>query len=181
MVSFFWDNIFRNGLFEDENLKVLRENYIFKELGYSELLFLRRVVHVRSYRTGEFIFRQGEAGVGLYILAKGSVDIHVNESSAQGVERLFVTRLQPGDFFGEISLVEENSRRTADASAHQETTLLGFFKPDLLEIVDRHPLIANKILWRLALVLSRRLNETSLKITELKRQVDFLKGQKVSL
>ena len=177
MVNFLWENIFRKGAFEDQYLKLLRDNILFKDLSLKDLIFVKNIVHVRSYRTGESVFKQGEGGVGMYVIAKGSVDIHVNENTTQGVERTFVTRLQVGDFFGEISLVEDNSRRTAEASAHQEATLLGFFKPDLLEIMERNPDVGTKILWKLSQVLGRRLNETTVKITELKRQIDFLKGQ----
>ena len=52
--------------------------------------------------------------------------------------------------------------------AAEDSMLLGFFKPDLLEILERQPATGVKILMRLSEVLGRRLKETTLKVTELK-------------
>ncbi|NJM10327.1 MAG: hypothetical protein HC883_05575 [Bdellovibrionaceae bacterium] len=49
--------------------------------------------------------------------------------------------------------------------------LIGFFRPDLFEILDRQPATGVKILLRLSEVLGRRLKETTLKVTELKDEL----------
>lgn len=173
MVNFIWDNIFKRSERSKDLLHILGENYIFETLTKSELRFVKEMVHVRNYRPGEVIFRQGEIGVGMYLIAAGSADILVEDIPADKPEKqtVFVTRLGTGDFFGELSLVEENGRRTATAVASVETTLIGFFKPDLLEIVERNPSTGVKIVTRLAEVLGKRLKETTLKVTELKREM----------
>ncbi len=179
MVTYLWDNLFKRNRKDFQLEEILRENFIFKDLSPSELTFVRNLVHYRNYRAGETVFRQGELGVGMYIVAKGSVNITVEDmSSPDGpAKQNFVTRLTAGDFFGEIALVEQTGRRTATATAADEVVLVGFFKPDMAEIIERSPRTGMKILARLAEVLGRRLQETAERFTELKRELRELTPQ----
>lgn len=168
-----WENLFRK---PDENVLVqeaLRQTYVFKSLSKKELRFVQDTCHVRAFKGGEAIFRQGEIGVGMYILLRGSIDIYVDQfvDDDRPAKNTLVTRLKAGDFLGELSLVENNSRRTATAIAGEESVLIGFFKPDLFEILDRQPATGVKILLRLSEVLGRRLKETTIKVTELKEEL----------
>lgn len=172
-MNFMWENLFRK---PDENVLVqeaLRQTYVFKSLSKKELRFVQDTCHVRAFKGGEAIFRQGEIGVGMYILLKGSIDIYVDQfvDDDQPAKNTLVTRLKAGDFLGELSLVENNSRRTATAIAGEDSVLIGFFKPDLFEILDRQPATGVKILLRLSEVLGRRLKETTIKVTELKEEL----------
>jgi CRP-like cAMP-binding protein len=176
MVNYLWDNFFRRQQSDEEITKLLSENYIFKSLTSFELYFVRQLIHRRIYKPGEAIFTQGELGVGMYIVAKGTVNITVEDHHVadENDRHIFVTRLTHGDFFGEISLVEQAGRRTATATAADEVILLGFFKPDLAEVIERNPRTAVKILTRLGEVLGRRLKETADRFTEVKRELKDL-------
>jgi CRP-like cAMP-binding protein len=181
MVNYIWDNYFRKGSAERSELEVLRNCYLFETLSKKELRFLKETVHVRNYRPGEIVFRQGELGIGMYIIVRGAIEIFVENTIAEkpSESTFFVTRLTNGDFLGELSLIETNSRRTATAIASEETSLIGFFKPDLMDIIDRQPATGVKILIRLGEVLGRRLKETTIKVTELKRELKRL-GEKTT-
>jgi|GEM_PF-288583 len=177
-MNFLWDNIFRQAKKDTDLNAILKENFIFQDLSERELGILKDIVHVRKYHDGEPVFRQGEVGIGMYILVKGQIEIFVSgpvSSAATAIANpdeirdIFITQLSPGDFFGELSLVEENGRRSASAVAREETTLIGFFKPDLMEMRSRSPLTSTKIIFRLAEILGRRLKETTEKVSELRR------------
>lgn len=170
-MNYIWENIFRKPKKENDILSALSTNVLFQDLSNSELKFVEDIVHVRHYRAGEPVFRQGELGVGLYIIVKGRVEIFINDNTGRFEEdrEIFITQLIEGDFFGEIALVEENSRRTATAICRDECTIIGFFTPDLHEIVKRSPSSGIKILFRLAEVLGRRLKETTEKTSDLRR------------
>lgn len=171
-MNYMWDNIFRKSHGPKDTQEVLAQNFIFEDLSKKELSFVSTLVHNRRYKAGEYIFRQGELGVGMYILLSGQIDVTVEDQSLDSIsEAVFVTKLEPGDFFGEIGLVEESERRTANAVAHNEVQVLGFFKPDLSELVERNPIAGVKVFKKLACILGRRLKETSLKVTELKREM----------
>lgn len=169
-MNYIWDNIFRRTT--DQSIQsVLRENMLFRDLTDNELRFLERCVHVRHYHAGESVFRQGEVGVGMYLVVKGRVEIYIVDPNAATDEarEIYITQLLSNDFFGELSLVEDNGRRTATAVAREETTLIGFFKPDLMEILSRRPAMGTRITLRIAEVLGRRLKETTEKVSELRR------------
>ena len=176
-MNYLWDNLFRRPKRQDEVRATLRDNLLFKDLSERELRFIESIVHVRHYHAGEAVFRQGEVGVGMYIIVKGRVEIFVTDDTMAYDEsrEIFITQLLNGDFFGELSLVEEIGRRSASAIARDETTLIGFFKPDLLEILKRSPSAGIKILFRLAEVLGRRLKETTDKVSDLRRALKELR------
>ncbi len=175
MINYLWENLFKRN--EDHVIKVLSNNVLFKDLTSSELQTVSNFLHIRHYRPAELIFRQNEIGVGMYIILKGKVDILIENHSAGDEDTGdFITRLEEGDLMGELSLIEENSRRTASARAMNESSLLGFFQPDLKNLLQSHPEIGGRILLRLSQVLGRRLSETATKITELKKQIDSIKA-----
>ncbi|MBX3020408.1 MAG: cyclic nucleotide-binding domain-containing protein [Bdellovibrionales bacterium] len=173
MINFMWDNLFRKSDEQQEVAEALRQTFVFQPLSRKELGFVQDTVHVRVFKPGEVIFRQGEIGVGMYIILRGALDIYIDHAMEEDVppRAHMVTRLRAGDFLGELSLVENNSRRTATAIAAEESLLIGFFKPDLFEILERQPATGVKILLRLSEVLGRRLKETTMKVTELKEEI----------
>lgn len=176
-MNYLWDNLFRKKKRNDDTRSALRENFLFQDLTDREIRFIENIVHVRRYHAGEMIFRQGEVGVGMYIILNGRVEIYVTDREALSEEHkeIFITQLTTNDFFGELSLVEENGRRTASATAREETTLIGFFKPDLVEILARNPDAGIKITFRLAEILGRRLKETTDKVSELRQALKDLR------
>ena len=172
MINYLWDNIFKKA--EDQTIKSLSSNILFQDLTKNDLKTVSTFLHTRHYRPAELIFRFNEIGVGMYIIIKGSVDILIEHEQSDTDE--IITRLETGEFMGELSLIEENSRRTASARSVGETTVIGFFQPDLKNLLQSHPEIGSRILLRLSQVLGRRLSETAKKITELKKQIKHIKA-----
>ncbi len=149
-------------------LSTLRSNLLFAKLSARELNYVSKVVHVRTYEPGEVIFSQYEKGLGMYMIAKGAVEIKIRASD-KGESEVVVTTLDAGTFFGELALIDNDNKRTASAYALGPTTLIGFFKPDLLDIMERRPQTGVKILYQLSRVLGRRLSETTELISHLKK------------
>jgi CRP/FNR family cyclic AMP-dependent transcriptional regulator len=174
-----WENVFKRNNKSRTIQKALSDNILFRNLTRTELVFIEQIIHERQYRAGEAIFNQGDVGVGMYIILKGSVDIAVVDvdlAKPEHHKEVFVTRLEKDDFFGELSLVEETGIRSATARAAEETTLLGFFKPDLIELLERNPSTGVKVVFRLAEVLGQRLKDTTEKITKLKSELRLIHG-----
>ncbi len=178
MINLLWDNIFKKDERAQDISHILSQNRLFHNLSGKELKIVEDLVHERHYRAGESIFRQGDIGIGMYILVKGAVDISVLENEdLVGVDQyreVLITKLKKGDFFGEISLVEDNGKRTAKAIAAEDSILLGFFKPDLNVILENYPSIGIKISMNLAEVIGRRLKSTTEKITQLRNEIKIL-------
>jgi CRP-like cAMP-binding protein len=175
-MNLLWDNIFKKEEKAQKISNVLSQNKLFGNLTKRELRIVEDLVHERHYRAGETIFRQGEIGIGMYIIAKGAVDISVAESddASESYRETLITKLKKGDFFGEIALVEDGGKRTAQAIATEDAILIGFFKPDLSVILQSYPAIGVKITTNLAEVLGRRLKSTTEKISQLRNEMRAL-------
>ncbi len=181
MVQFLWENVLRKKNDENNVMGFLKKSFLFKDLSRSEMEFLTNIVHVRHYEPGEKVFSQGDPGVGMYLIFSGSIDIIMHDPSIEprsvDHEEIFITRLEKGDFFGELSLIEEPSYRSATALSINKCTLIGFFKPDLLQVIQRNPSTGNKISLRLAEILGKRLRETTEKVSELVVALNNVKKQ----
>ena len=78
--------------------------------------------------------------------------------------------LEHGDFFGEIALLDE-SPRTATAISLGDSKILGFYRTDLYELVERRPKLAIKIIVNLARVVSERLRHSNSQAQELREKL----------
>lgn len=159
---FLWADIFRRRKAESRSiLEALKENVLFCTLTPRELNYVATMVYERVYEPDEVIFHQNDRGFGMYLIVRGSVGIKTENRR----QEVLVTTLGKGSFFGELSLIEPDNIRSASAIAMERTVLIGFFKPDLMEILERKPGIGVKILLQLSIVLGRRLLETTEKIS----------------
>jgi CRP-like cAMP-binding protein len=111
------------------------------------------VLHTRSFEKGELVFRKGDPGVGMYVIREGETEIY-NEFS--DLTRTKIIGLKTGDFFGEMSLLND-SPRSATVVATKKSTLLGLFRHDLLELMNSDPALGVKLVYRLAQIVSERL------------------------
>lgn len=175
---FLWSDLF-NRKKDDRSsvVEVLRENVLFRTLSSRELHYLATQVYERVYQPEEAIFQQNDRGIGMYVIAKGRVAIKTQ--AAPGAAEMLVTTLGEGSFFGELALVDPDNVRTAMAVALERTVVVGFFKPDLMELLERKPEMGVKILFQLSTVLGRRLLETTEKITTLSRALKAAQGPQV--
>lgn len=136
---------------------------MFSTLTDRELFYLSTVVYERVYQTDEPIFHQNDRGFGMFLIAKGTVVIKTQPSSGD----VMVTKLEEGSFFGELSLVDDENTRSASAVALEKTLLIGLFKPDLMDILERKPAMGVKILFQLSFILGKRLLRSTDTITRL--------------
>ncbi len=109
-------------------------------------------------KKGEFVFKHGEQGDGLYLILDGAIRISRNVSGV-GEEALAI--LRPGQYFGEMSIIDDDAPRSADAIGHESGKLLKLPKDDLRDLmfVDRE--LAYELLWRFVRTLSGRLRESN--------------------
>lgn len=152
-----WSYIFNKSPAKEALSDVLTRVPIFDKLDRRDLRWIEQIIHVRHYNRNEIIFSNDEPGVGLYIVQKGLV--RVLKKDAEGKDITLAT-LNEGHFFGEISLLDDYPR-SATAIAVEPSILLGFFHPDLMQLVERKPAVGCKILLRLAQLLGERLRKTN--------------------
>jgi len=134
----------------------LRDSPLFRDLDETERAQVLIIGQVRAFRAEEVIFREGDAGDGLYIVIDGTV--RISKHTAAGEEALAI--LEPNAFFGEMALVDF-STRAADAVAN--VAVETFFIPlkELRHLIETQHGIALKVLYALCEVLTQRLRETN--------------------
>lgn len=163
-----WSNIFRKKAEEDSLAHFLRNLAIFSDLGRRELSFVETLVHPRHYAPAETIFEAGDPGTGMYAIRSGRVLIYGRRADGQKEQ---LALLGPGDFFGETTLVAP-ARRTASARTLENTELVGLFRADLLEAIQKHSAVTNGILIGLARTLSERLQAAEIEIRQFRTATD---------
>ncbi len=171
-VDSFWGNIFKRQDQQD-TYTLLKKVPLFEAMSPREMDAVERIMHRREYRAGEVIFRQGEPGVGMYVVQHGLVEIIYEPSGKVLVE------LRDGDFFGEIALLNETPR-SATAKATTASTLWGLFQPDLLDLLARDPRLGVKLMVPLAQIAGRRLIRADAQMQALREELAQCEAEKKS-
>jgi len=131
-----------------DNTEFLKRVPMFEDLDKRSLEAIANAAVEQKYDARQEIMRQGDVGVGAFIIRSGKVEV-VQDKDGQP-HRL--ATLGPGEMFGEMALLDEFPR-SASVRALEPTTLLGLQRWHFRGILESHPQIALAILP----VLTRRL------------------------
>jgi CRP-like cAMP-binding protein len=140
-----------NGRDDEPRLQELRELSLFKTLSAREMRELDVLLHERTYQKGETIFDQGDTGLGLFIVVEGRVKIFSSHTALQQL----APEMGRGDFFGELSLFDEETR-TARAMAAEPTRVVALFRTEFFSLLERNRSIGAKILFELSRTVCQR-------------------------
>jgi CRP/FNR family transcriptional regulator, cyclic AMP receptor protein len=137
---------------EDElALQSLRACALFAHVNDDALRRISRSLRHRRFRRNEVIFHQGDLGDSLQIVASGRVKIVL--PSAEGEEAIIAT-LRPGDFFGELALLD-GAPRSATATAVEPTETLALPRETFQDALREVPELPQALLAGLAAELRR--------------------------
>lgn len=140
-------------------MELFRKFSLFAELDDKELSAIAALAKPRKYAKDEAVFHADEAGDVFCLIQSGSVKVTM--ISPEGKE-IILTMLGPGDFFGEMALLDDQPR-SATVVATEPLEVLTIFRNDFLQILAENFSIARKILAEL----SRRLRAASYRIESL--------------
>src|SRR6266403_2683202 len=121
---------------------ILKMNPMFADLGPDELQRISSLCHTQNLGLGEMLFQKGDPGDALFGVRRGQIRI---ETGASDGSRLTLNFLGPGDLFGEVAVLDGQSR-TADASAGEPTELFVLRREDFLSFLEREPRVAVKLI-----------------------------------
>ena len=99
------------------------------------------------FMEGATVVRQGDAGDTFFVILEG-------EAKVAGPSGRVVNRLRPGEYFGEISLLD-GGPRTASVVAETPLTMLALSRSALLRVVQREPAVGVRLLGHVAMMLRR--------------------------
>jgi CRP-like cAMP-binding protein len=113
---------------------------------------LADALRVRRFRKGETVFHQGDPGDALFIVASGSVKVVL--PSDEGAEPAIVAVLGPGEFFGELAILD-GAAHSATIVALEATETLVLHRDTFLGLIDTEPELRRVLLASLAVEIRR--------------------------
>jgi CRP-like cAMP-binding protein len=140
----------------------LRQVPLFAELDDDELAHVLMAGLVRRYPEGAVIIREGAEATQLHVIHEGRVRIG---KVVPGVGEEALTILGPGEYFGEVELLDGGTA-SAQALAHTDCEVLAIPHSEVAALMGR-PELANKFLWAFSRTLARRLRESNHRIVSL--------------
>lgn len=145
-----------------DKLHILQHSDLFENLLPEELSMLADLSIEKRFAGNEVVFREGEAGDSLYIIAKGEVDV---VGAGQGGEMKTLARLTTNQFFGEMSLIDKELR-SATVRAHSDAVLLQLTNGNLYSFAKVYKNGFTLLVINIARTLSARLRETNRRLAE---------------
>lgn len=116
---------------------------IFADLEPASVAALERIAEARDYPAGAVVVSQDERGDALFVLVKGKVKVVLYGDS--GREIILSIFKAPGDFFGEMSLLDDEPR-SATVIADAPSRLLAVSRRDFQSHLEEHPRTALRVL-----------------------------------
>ena len=131
----------------------LRSVPLFAELSDKQLKAVLAAGKTVEFPEGKEVTREGEAGVGLHLILAGAADVSVGETTRDP--------LGPGDYFGEITLIDGKPRSaTVTATAPMSTFSIASWS--FWQLLDANPEMTKVLLVELC----RRLRSTEAAATQ---------------
>lgn len=151
-----WDKIIKD-IFIDKEIKkkivFFQKITIFQGLTEDQVGKILSVMYRRNYKAGEIVFNEQELGKALFMVMSGEVEIVKKISPT---EEKLVAKLGPGDFFGEMALLEEKPR-SAMVRVASDSEIYIIYKVNFDSLIEKNPQIGLKIIKNLSTILCARL------------------------
>ena len=100
---------------------------LFQGISADSMARLAAVTGELDFDEGQFVVLQGQVGTGLYVIVEG--EVKVEHGSVE------LARLGPNDFFGELSVIDQQPRN-ASVQATMPTRTLAVASWDLLDLIE---------------------------------------------
>jgi CRP-like cAMP-binding protein len=144
----------------EDKRALIRNKPFFKCLTDDQVRHIVTGATVSLYGKGERIVEQGAEGSSMFILLTGEAHVYV-KPEAHGAEATRVAVLQPGDYFGEMSLLT-GEKRSASVSAGADCRVLEVVKPQFAALLQENANLAQALSEMLA---QRRMDNEGLLAT----------------
>jgi uncharacterized membrane protein len=125
---------------------LLKEVPLFQLLDDSERAELAAQLDVVDFAPGQIIFNYGDPGDAIYVISSGEVEVFFKNDTG---ERIVLEVSSRGDFFGELSMLD-NGTRSASVMAIQQTQTLRLDRDDLEKFLELRPKAAMDLLAAMA-------------------------------
>jgi CRP/FNR family transcriptional regulator len=138
-------------------IQALKQQSLFSDIDSEGLEKLSKIVEKLSLKKGEQLFKEKDDTRGVFLLHSGKVEI--SRVTADGW-RQTLTVVTPGDFFGELSILERR-HHVASAVAVEDAELFLIPKEEFDRLMDQDTKLACYILKKIAMEMSKKLRRTT--------------------
>jgi CRP-like cAMP-binding protein len=143
----------------------LRGVRLVRDFSEADLAALTERLREKHLRRGQILFRKGDTGSEMYFVQRGIMLVSTPVSDR--VEQV-LARVEPGDFFGEMTLLD-GSPRSATLQAETDTTLLVLDRGSLQAMVDASPHAAAAFFYAMVQVFIERLRRSTQQVADATR------------
>lgn len=133
---------------------------IFSDLDDRALHELSNLFLEKKYKQGDTIFAEDSIGSTMMIIYSG--EVRVSQAPNPETEEALIV-LKKGDFFGEMAVLEDLPR-SATTIAHTDSVILEISREHFMNFIELDSSSGNKILIKLAKIVSARLREADKKL-----------------
>lgn len=153
------DRLLGQERFEDGPELAPQEMALFEGLDAEEAMRVIALLERHELAHGDAVFKEGDDGDRMYLIARGAVSIKVRLADAARARRL--ATFVPGVFFGEMTMIE-GGRRSADAFAKGDRVVLySLGTAQLAQLVQQYPQTGVKLYRNINREIAARLRVTS--------------------
>lgn len=139
-----------------ERTQTLKAVPFFTQLNEHELEVVRSLANERSYAKTAVVLTEGEMGDSLYMIQRGKVKVVIGDEEGR---EIILKILGPGDFFGEMSMIDKEPR-SASVTTIEPATFLVLTHAAFERCVEQAPRIAKVVMQ----ILAHRVREADRKI-----------------
>jgi CRP-like cAMP-binding protein len=145
-----------------DEVELLRRVPLFANVAPAKLKLLAFTSDRVSFREGQVLFKQGDAGDAAYVVLAGTADVLVGTNG----EEIKVASLEPNSIVGEIAILCDVAR-TATVKASAPLEALRISKDHFIKLLAEFPEMAVEIMR----VLADRLSHTTAELSEARNQL----------
>src|SRR5262249_25489125 len=154
---------------DDDKLTMLQQVKLFYGIALADLHLLAQHLTEQVYAAGDVVFREGDPADRLFLLLAGTMHVYVERDG----KAITYNRLQSGECFGEMALLEETTR-SATVQAEAPAHCLTLAKQDFLDVLQRQ----SHMVQAMMKALLQRLRHTNLQLQEYARRVPDLPARR---
>lgn len=147
----------------DTKVKTLKKIPLFAGLNYKELCQILEIIQIRNVTSGVEIVKEGKSGEDMFVLLKGYVSVYVDGRK--------VNELKPGQFFGEMSLIDK-SPRSASVISDNDVKMMRLTRSELFPLFKRESRIGLKVFWAFLQNMNKRLRDNDKLVTLMSREFE---------
>lgn len=143
-----------------EPIKALKSIPLFENFDLHVLSEIKEVLIRKKFSKSQIIFNEQDIGSDMFIVRSGQVKII---SSGSDGKEVILALLTPGDFFGELSLLDSGPRSARAVASEKDTELLLLQRYDFMALLQKYPSVMQAVFK----VLAQRLRKADEQIQDL--------------